>query len=62
MGAIDYVGITELLKLSENHKALSAVALGVIGEKSYEVSINDNDVKYFKDNEGNLCVSQRSLE
>ncbi len=62
MGAINYAGITELLKLPENLKLLAVVALGIIGEKSYEVDIKDNDVKYFKDSEGNLCVPKRSLE
>ncbi len=62
MGAIDYEGITNLLSLSDNLKLLCVVALGYKAEVPKECLVENNDIKYYKDQNGVLNVPKRSLE
>jgi len=62
MGAIDYGEITKLLNLSENLKLLCVIALGYKAENPRECSVENNDIKYYKDQNGILYVPKRSLE
>ncbi len=62
MGAIDRAEIAELLKLPENLEISCVLALGYMAESPKEVEMKDDDVKYFLDDEGTLCVPKRSLD
>ena len=62
MGAIDYGEITKLLGLSENLKLLCVVALGYKAEDPKECLVENDNIKYYKDQDGILNVPKRSLE
>lgn len=53
--------ITKLLSLPENVVPLLVIALGYPDQKSQSVPLKD-DVKYYENEEGVLCVPKRNLE
>ena len=61
MGAVDRTRISEFLGLNENIKLVCMIALGYIGESPKEVSMENNDVKYYLDG-STLCVPKRSMD
>ncbi len=61
MGAIDYAGISEMLRLKEEEKLVSVVALGMKAEQPVEEAWQ-GDVKYYKDENGTLHVPKRPLD
>lgn len=62
MGAIDRPKIGELLKLPANLKIICVVALGYPAEMPKIVELEDDDIQYYLNDEGTLCVPKRNLE
>lgn len=63
LGAIDREEIMDILGISkEEYSLLYLIALGYPAQKSVAVSAINNDIKYYKDNTGKLCVPKRTLE
>ena len=62
LGAINREGISNLLNLPENLKVLYLLAVGVPNQESKAVDMENDNVKYFEDENGGICVPKRSLE
>ncbi len=62
MGSIDRAKIAELLNIPEHMEISCLLALGYPAETPKEVGVNDDDIKYYLDDEKTLCVPKRSLK
>ena len=62
MGAIDRPALTELLAVPEGMRLCYMVALGYPAHESKLVPMQDGDVKYYLDPDGNYCVPKRGIE
>ena len=62
MGAIDRPALTELLALPEGLRLCYMVALGYPAHKSHVVTMQDNSVKYYLDENRDYCVPKRSMD
>lgn len=60
LGSFDKAKVAQLLQLSEQQEPLLVIALGYSSQKSKAVDMAD-DVKYFEDDAGCLCVPKRTL-
>jgi nitroreductase len=61
LGSFDKAKVISLLELPENLDPLLVMALGYPAQQSRAVDMTD-DVKYFEDENGCLCVPKRTLE
>lgn len=62
IGACDKPRISEIMKLNENQKLHSVVAFGYPSHKSLIEDVNDdNDIRYYINDEGNYVVPKRKL-
>ena len=61
IGSVNFPEATKLLNLPEDIKLECVVALGYPAEEPKEVTIT-NDIKYYLDETGTLCVPKQSLE
>lgn len=62
MGAIDRPKIAELLNLPDKLKVSCVIALGYPKEEPKSVEVQDEDIKYYLNGEGRLCVPKRGLK
>lgn len=62
MAAIDYEKIPAVLGADDNLRLLCVVALGYPKETPCEAAIDDENIKYYVGEGGNLCVPKRSLD
>ena len=62
MGAINRPALTELLALPEGVRLCYMVALGYPTHESHLVSMQDEDVKYYLDDNRDFCVPKRGME
>lgn len=62
MGAINRPALTELLALPEGVRLCYMVALGYPTHESHLVSMQDEDVKYYLDDNRDFCVPKRRME
>lgn len=61
LGAIDRPELKKLFNLDESINIISLVALGYPDESPKDVSISE-DIKYYLDENGTLCVPKRNIE
>ena len=61
LASFDRAKVTSLLELPENLEVLLVIAIGYPAQKSRVVDMVD-DVKYFEDENGCLCVPKHTLE
>ena len=61
LASFDRAKIISLLELPENYDPFLVIALGYPAQQSRTVDMTD-DVKYFEDENGCLCVPKRKLE
>lgn len=61
LGAIDRVEIKKLLNLDENLDIKYLLAVGYPAQSGDICDINNGDIKYFFDEDGNVCVPKRRL-
>lgn len=61
IGSVNFPEATKLLNLPEDIKLECVVALGYPAEEPKEVTIT-NDIKYYLDETGTLCVPKQSLD
>lgn len=61
LGSIDRSSAKDLLELDENIEIISVIALGYPAETPKEVSVKENDIKYFLE-DSTLCVPKRSVK
>ena len=62
MGSINRPALTELLALPEGVRLCYMVALGYPTHESHLVSMQDEDVKYYLDDNRDFCVPKRRME
>ena len=62
MGSIDRPKIAELLSIPENMEISCVLALGYSAESPKEVDVNDDNIKYYLNDENTLCVPKRGLD
>lgn len=62
MGAINRPALTELLALPEGVRLCYMVALGYPTHESHLVSMQDEDVKYYLDDNRDFCVPKRGMK
>lgn len=62
MGAIDRSSIQNLLSIPETNKIQLVIALGYPSHSSQIVDMNENNYKYYVDEERNYYVPKRKLE
>lgn len=61
LGSVDRTSVKKLLELDENIEIISVIALGHPAESPKDVSVKDNDIKYFLE-DSTLCVPKRSAK
>lgn len=61
LGSFNAEKVSELLELPENMAPVLVIALGYPAQKSRAVRITD-DIKYYEDASGCLCVPKRALD
>lgn len=61
LGAIDRAGLKKLLGLEDRYSVLYLLALGYPAQEGDIVTMRDNDVHYFLDEDENICVPKRRI-
>jgi len=61
LGALNREGIRELLSLPEHLVVTDVIALGYPAQQSVPAAMENNDVKYYMDDEGIIHVPKRSV-
>lgn len=62
IAAVDYEKAEKLLELDENTKLLSVIALGYPAEAPKEVSMQEDSIRYYLNEERTLCVPKRNMD
>ena len=62
IASVDREKTSRLLNLADNFKVSCVIALGYMAETPKEVSLKNDDIKYYLDDTNTLCVPKRSLE
>lgn len=62
LGAIERSGIKKLLGLDEKYHVLYLLALGYPAQDGKAVDMENDDVHYYFDENGNVCVPKRKLD
>ena len=62
LGAIDREKLKEVFGLSDNLSVVYLLAVGYPLQKSHTVEMKNDDVKYYLDENNEICVPKRSLD
>lgn len=62
IGAFDKANVRKVLSLDEKYELVYLVAFGYPAQKSHTCEVCDGDIKYYLDENNELCVPKRSLE
>lgn len=60
--SVDRQKVKEILTIDENLDILYVLSLGYPMEESRECEMKDNDIKYFRNDDGSISVPKRSMD
>lgn len=60
--SVDRENVRNILSIDENLDVLYVLSLGYPSEESNECEMKDNDVKYFRNDDGSISVPKRSMD